>query len=328
MLPPGSELIGAGSSLTTLELFNSVNSVDGESAKYHTVLTGGNRTSGSKVSSANHLKIEGITLECESNLPTIGIQVWTSNAVIQDVIVKNISGNFSTKMEGFGILVNNSGNVNEFDGGHIVRDCKVYSKENSYVTGIYVGCLRRNVPLETSLIENCKSLCYSSSLSNCHAAFGINSNLIVNHCESYGFENVFFNDTGDSYDVQINNGVFRKIGYSFLCLRANYLGWNRKNIKANNCFIQFSDVKYDHVAVVICDDQSPTKDKAKMSNIYVDNSIIENFSGKKFYYGSINGKFIKNVGITNSVLPSVNLGAVIATPATSSGWINNLNKLE
>lgn len=329
MLPPGSELIGEGSSLTQLELFNTVNTVNGTSALYNTVLTAGNRTTGSKVSPANYCNISGITIECDSNLPTTGIQVWSSNVTMEDVVVKNIQGDFSSRMEGFGILINNSGNENEFDGGHVLRDCKVYSKPNAYVNGIYVGCLKRNVPLETSIVENCKALCYSTTpISNCHTAFGINSNLILNNCESYGFENVIFNDTGDTYNVQINNSVFRNVGYSFITLRANDTGWNRQNIKATNCFVEFSNTKYDHVAVLVCDDQSPTKDKSTMKNIIVDNSILENKTGKKFYYGSINGKYFQYIGIKNSILPRSNLGVVIAGQSSGSMWIDNQNTLQ
>jgi hypothetical protein len=329
MLPPGSELIGEGSSLTQLELFNTVNVVNNQTALYHTVLTAGNRTSGSKVLPANYCNISGLTIDCDSKLPTIGIQVWSSNVKMEDVVVKNTQGDFPSRMEGFGILINNPGNEDEHDGGHILRDCKVYSKPNSYVTGIYVGCLKRNVPLETSIVDNCKSLCYSSSsLSHCHAAFGINSNLIIDNCESYGYENVIFNDTGDTYNVQINNSVFRNIGYSFISLRANDTGFNRQNIKATNCFVEFSDTKQDHVAVLICDDQSLTKDKSTMKNIIVDNCNIENKSGKKLYYGSLNGKNFQNVGIKNSILPKLNLNVVIAGKSSGSMWVDNQNTLQ
>lgn len=329
MLPPGSELIGEGSSLTQLELYNTVNFVNNKTALYHTVLTAGNRTSGSRVSQANYCKISGITIECDSNLPTIGIQTWSSNVTVEDVVVKNVQGDFPSRMEGFGILINNSGNENEFDGGHILRDCKVYSKPNSYVTAIYVGCLKRNIPLETSLIDNCKSLCYStSSLSKCHAAFGINSNLIINNCESYGYENAIFNDTNDTYNVQINNSMFKNIGYSFISLRANESGWNRQNIKAINCFVEFSNTKQDHVAVLICDDQSSTQDKSIMKNIIIDNCVIENKTHKTFYYGSVNGKYFQNIGIKNSILPKSNCGSVIAGKSSGSMWIDNQNILQ
>lgn len=327
MLPPGAELIGAGSQLTELKFQNTVNTVNNSPAQYHNLLTAGNRTSGSKVSPANFCKISGITLDCETNLPTIGIQVWSSNVIIEDVIVKNISGTFKTRMEGFGILVNNSGNETDSDGGHVLRDCRVYTKQNSYVTAIYVGCLKRKNPLETSIIENCKSLCYFSSGSNhSHAAFGINSNLIMNNCESYGFDNVIFNDTGDSENVQINNGMFKNVGYAFMVLRANDSGWNRKNIKARNAFIQFSNVKYDHVAALVCDDQSSTKNMSTMKNIILENCIIENPTAASFYYGSVNGNRFEKIGIVDSILPKNNKGPVIAGNLSSSLWldVNNI----
>lgn len=325
MISPGSELVGQGSSLTSLELYNTVNFVNGKPAEYNTLLTAGNRSSSSKVSSASHAKIQGMTLNCESSLPVIGIQSWSSNVVVEDVVVKNIWGHFPTRMEGFGILINNSGKENEFDGGHIIRDCKVYSKPNSYVTGIYVGCLKRNIPLEMSLIENCKSLCYSSVTSSCHAAYGINSNVTLNNCESYGFENAIFNDTGDTYNVQINNSMFSNTGYSFISLRANSSGWNRRNIKATNCIVEFNNTKYDHVAALICDDQSVTKDQSTMTNILAEYCIFENKTSAKFYCGSINGKNFKNIGIKNSVLPKNNMGVVITNTASGSSWVENGN---
>lgn len=329
MLPPGSELIGQGSALTQLELSNTVNVVNNQNALYHTVLTAGNRTAGSKVLPANYCRISGITIECECKLPVIGIQIWSSNVTMEDVVVKNIQGDFPSRMEGFGILVNNSGTENEFDGGHILRDCKVYSKPNSYVTAIYVGCLKRKIPLETSVIENCKSLCYfSTGNSHSHAAFGINSNLIMNNCESCGFDNVVFNDTGDTENVQINNGMFKNVGYAFVVLRANDSGFHRQNIKATNCFMEFSNSKHDHVAVLICDDQSPIKNKSIMRNIIIDGAVIENKTGKNFYYGSINGKNFQHIGIKNSILPKTNSGIVIAGQSSGSMWIDTQNILQ
>lgn len=329
MLPPGAELIGQGSSLTEIRFQNTVNTVNGVSAQYHNMLTAGNRTSGSKVLPADDCKIVGITLNCESNLPTIGIQAWTSHAHIEDVIVKNIWGNVNSKMEGFGILINNSGNETNFDGGHVIRDCKVYTKPDAYVTAIYVGCLKRKIPLETSIIENCKALCYFSTGSkHSHAAFGMNSSLIMNGCESSGFNNVIFNDTGNTENVQINNGVFQNVGYAYMALRANQSGWIRKNIKTKNCLVEFSNTRYDHVAVLVCDDQSSTKNMAMMKNIIIDDCIIQNNTNANFYYGSINGSLFKNIGIKNSILPKSNLGVVIAGPSTSSVWIDEQNILQ
>jgi len=328
MLPPGSELIGQGSNLTSLNLSNTVNFVNNKPTKYHCVLTGGNRSEGSNVKPSIYNRISGLTLDCKTNLPVIGIQTWSSNVFIEDVIVNNIWGDWTSLWEGFGILLNNSGNNNGVDGGHTIRDCVVNILENAYANGIYVGCkLRDNAILQSSVVTNCKSLCYGN-VKNAGVGFGINSNTILNFIEVNGFKNALFNDTGTTKNVLVTNSHFKNISYGFLVLRANSTGWDRKNIIVNNCNIQFANATSDHVALLICDDTSQTKDKAKIQNIFVNDSIVENDSGVTFYYGSINGSLFSNIGIQRNILPKTNAGVVIASPASSSMWIDNQNILQ
>lgn len=328
MIPPQSELVGAGSNLTLLRFKDTVVNINGKPAKYHTLLTAGNRTPGSNVKPATYGKISGITLDCKTNLPVIGIQAWSSNIIIDDVIVKNIWGDWKTLWEGFGILINNSGNNNGFDGGHTIKDCRVYVLENAYANGIYIGCkLRDSSVLQTSVVTNCKSLCYDG-VRNAGVGFGINSNTIFTSIEVDGFKNALFNDTGTTKNVIITNSVFKNISYGFLVLRAYDNGWDRQNIVVNNCNIQFSNVVSDHVALLVCDDTSPTKNKSTMKNIFVNDSIVTNDSKSTFYYGSINGSLFSNIGIQRNVLPKLNSGVVIAGQSTPNMWIDNQNILQ
>jgi hypothetical protein len=327
MLPPQSELIGAGSQLTNLKLSNPVMSTAGSGIyPQYAVLTGGNRISGSNVLPASRTKVSGLTIDCAYNMPTIGLQLWTSNAIVEDVIVNNVWGNRDTNWEGFGILINNSGNPNQIDGGHVVRNCKVYVKSGAYATGLYVGCVQRKTPLEHSVVENCKVLSYEDG-SLPHAAYGINSQLTIKNCESYGFNHVIFNDTSDTYNTLINDCVFRKTGYAYMALRANKSGWHRENVITNNCIIEFDSVSSDHVALLVCDDQSPTKDQSFIKNILIKNSIITNKTEQTFYLGSINGKNFLNIGLISNILPLKNSGAVIVTPSEKFYWIDRDNTL-
>lgn len=322
MLPPQSELIGAGSQLTTLRLFNPVTSTVGSGIyPQYAILTGGNRSSGSNVIQSSRMKISGLTIDCNYNMPVIGIHLWTTNAIVEDVVVTRVGGDWNTKWEGFGILINNSGNVNQIDGGHVVRNCKVYVESGAYVTGLYIGCLQRKIPLEHSLIENCKVLCYEDGPLP-HAAYGINSQLTLKNCEAYGFDHAIFNDTGNTYNVLITDSVFRKTGYSYMALRANESGWDRENIMTDNCFIEFDSVKSDHIALLVCDDQSPTKDKAFIKNVLIKNCVVTNKTTKTFYLGSINGKNFSNIGLQKNILPSKNSGPVIANLAKDFFWVD------
>lgn len=325
MLPPQSELIGAGSQVTTLKLLNPVTSTAGSGLyPQYAVLTGGNRISGSNVLPATRSKVTGLTIDCTYNMPIIGLQLWTTNATVEDVVVTNVWGDWNTTWEGFGILINNSGNINKIDGGHSIKNCKVYVKAGAYATGLYVGCVERSVPLEHSVVENCKVLCYDIGVLP-HAAYGINSQTTIKNCESYGFDYAIFNDTGNSKNTFILDSVFRKIGYSYIALRANHSGWYRENIITDNCLIEFDSVKSDHAAVVVCDDQSSTKDKAFIKNILLKDNVIINKTNKTFYLGSINGINFSNIGFQKNILPTKNAGAVITTVANQTAWVDQDN---
>lgn len=329
MLPPQSELIGPGSHLTTLKLSNVVKSVNSSGIyPQYAVLTGGNRSKGSNVLPSSQIKVSGLTIDCDNSMPTIGLHLWTSNAIVSDVIIKNVLGDFKTNWEGFGILINNSGNDNnECDGGHLIKDSKIYVKAGAYVTGLYVGCSRRTCPLEHSLVDNCKIMCYGNDTAP-HAAFGINSHLTIRNCEVYGFNHAIFNDTGDTHDTFIINSIFKNIRYGYLVLRANSSGWDRTNIISTNCIIEFNKVDSDHAVLLVCDDQSPTKNKSRMKNITISDSIVTNKSNKTFYYGSLNGELFSNISLQRNILPDNNMGVVIASLATSSMWIFKDNVLQ
>ena len=113
-----------------------------------------------------------------------------------------------------------------------------------------------------------------------------------------------------------------------MALRANRSGWSRENVITSNCIMEFESAKSDHVALLVCDDQSPTKDQAFIKNILIRDSIVVNKTNKTFYYGSINGKNFMNVGLIRNVLPAKNANVVIASPAQKSSWIDKDNILQ
>lgn len=213
-MAPGTSLIGAGRDHTKIILTNPVLEHRGEKTGYTEALMGGAR----EVGASPILHLEGFTLDLGTpSVPTIGIHLWTSKATVRSVTVKGVFGDREAKSqckEGFGILVNSSHEA-LFDGSHDVDDCKVIMSEHpreNYSCGIYVGCVRRDVPLLRSRIRSCSVQGGIGTAS--HAAFAANDLTTIESCRARKVLRAFFCDTAPVRDVEITNLVAEDIQWA------------------------------------------------------------------------------------------------------------------
>jgi hypothetical protein len=199
MLAPGTRLEGAGINSTILNGTDPVLEHEGKPTGYAEILTGGARTTGYSSS----IVVKGLSIIAPSDITGVGLHLWTTQAVVEDVVVYNIFGDrnaSSPVKEGFGILVNNSAELGGVDGGHRVLNCKVqlaYSDEENYATAIFVGCVSRG-PLLRSYIENCIVLAKDA-----HAGYAFNDRTTIKDCEVVGCRRAVFVDTGPVRDSHI-----------------------------------------------------------------------------------------------------------------------------
>jgi len=211
MLSSGCELIGAGSDETKILLDSPITHVNGENAYYCEALTGGAR----KVGSAAQIKMEGFTLEVPQVCPVVAIHIWGELSTVQNVRVKGVSGNRdwpTYPREGFGILMANSAEPGEINGGNRVSNCEVFQadigKEN-FSTGIYIGMIRNGRPMLRSRIENCAVLSFDG-----HAAYAFNDDTDIIDCQSYGHRRAVFMDTGPVRCSAITRLHAQEIGWA------------------------------------------------------------------------------------------------------------------
>jgi len=200
MLAPNCEIIGAGAALTKIRLVDPVVTHNNSPTQYVEVLTGGARTKGG----SEHLAMSGFTLDLTgTTVPTVGVHLWTSRAVIRDVRVVGVMGSRThpgSVKEGFGILVN-SANTGDFDGGHKVEDCAVHlapTEGENYTTALFVGCPRGSRPLLRSTVL--RSVCVAKGG---HAAFAANDHTDIIDCQAHGFIRCFFCDTGPIREITL-----------------------------------------------------------------------------------------------------------------------------
>jgi hypothetical protein len=191
MLAPGTRLLGSGPD-TCIRLADATLRHGGVPTGYTEVLTGG-----AKVGTSPSIEVRNLRIECFAPYPTIGLHVWTAQALISGVTVQGVFGDRGAKLpnEGFGILINSAWDPLHFDGNHRVEDCVVECAGTfgeNYTTAIFVGCLERgDVPLLRSVVRRCKV--YAS---DGHAGYAFNDRTTIEDCESVGFRRAVFVDTG------------------------------------------------------------------------------------------------------------------------------------
>lgn len=240
MVAPGCRIVGAGSSLTTIEVRDPVMFHGGRPTQYYEALTGGARTTGQSQS----ISLVGFTLRLDPIAPCIGIHLWTSSAVVVDVRVMDVFGSRTHSgpvREGFGILINNAAQQS-VDGGHHLKSCAVLPAETrdgseNYTTGIYVGAVSRaSSRMLPSIVNQCSVV--SSSLSRSHAAFAANALTTFTACYTWGCIRAFFCDTGPVHDILIQRMHARHVQWA-LDLRVAQVGDTRRFITIRDSAFQF-----------------------------------------------------------------------------------------
>ena len=211
MLASECELIGAGKDATTIHLESPITYVKGENANYCEALTGGAR----KIGTAQRIRMQGFTLEQAIIRPVVSIHIWADRSTVEDVRVNDVVGfrDWPTyPREGFGILMANSAEPGEINGGNRVSNCEVFQadigKEN-FSTGIYIGMIRNGRPMLRSRIENCAVLSFDG-----HAAYACNDDTDIIDCQSYGHRRAVFMDTGPVRCSAITRLHAQEIGWA------------------------------------------------------------------------------------------------------------------
>lgn len=240
MVAPGCRIVGAGSSLTTIEVRDPVMSHGGRPTQYYEALTGGARTTGQSQS----ISLVGFTLRLDPIAPCIGIHLWTSNAVVVDVRVLDVFGSRTHSgpvREGFGILINNAAQQS-VDGGHHLKSCAVLPAETrdgaeNYTTGIYVGAVSRaSSRMLPSIVNQCSVV--GHTLARAHAAYAANALTTFTACYAWGCVRAFFCDTGVIHDVLIQRMHARQIQWA-LDLRVAQPGDTRRFITLRESDFEF-----------------------------------------------------------------------------------------
>lgn len=274
MLAPGCELVGAGPDQTRLYLDDPVTTHGGKSTRYVEALTGGARTTGWSSS----IRIAGLTVGCGSIdvMPSIGIHLWTSRAVVEDVCVDSVAGYRDWEgpvKEGFGILINNSAGLpvpHCSDGGHCVTQCEVIAwshRSEVYATGIYIGAVRRgDLPMLWSDVLNCRVR--AARLCRIHAGYAANSHTTIRGCEVQRAIRAAFCDTGPIEFLEIERMRAHDIQWA-LDLRVAEVGARREHIRISDSLFEFGKPANpgDWVQAVLLADESTSPGQTPIDDI-------------------------------------------------------------
>ena len=208
MLAPGCSLVGMGVERSFISVESPILEYEDRRTEYFEALTGGARSRGE--SSCVLLSDFTISMGFQ-RVPSVGIHLWTSRASVKRVAVDRVWGDrdhAGPVKEGFGILINSS-HAAAFDGGHIVEDCGVSFAESArenYGTGIFIGCVRRSVPMLGSRVRGATLITLGSSTA--HAAIAGNDDVQFSDIRIAGrWVRAFFCDTGPVRRVDVSRVV-------------------------------------------------------------------------------------------------------------------------
>lgn len=288
------ELIGEGSDRTRIQLEPSI--AGKRDVSYHEVIGCGSRSGWSE-----RVRISGISINAAAARPCVGLHVWSSDARIHDVRVTGVWGDPrpETLWEGFGILVNRSGEADSHDGGAVVTDCSVEFLPNpmpglatrNYATALYVGIESRpGIPIIGSTVSSCRVFGKPTEFLP-DVGFGINSATVIEDSTAWGVKRGVFSDTGEGRNSRIERCRFA-VGYAALDLKSNNREWDRVNVRMRHCDVEFGRWGgADHVAALILDDQSPEHDQAHFVGVTMEECVLVNrTNGLPAYHGSINAR--------------------------------------
>ncbi len=262
---------------------------------------------GSRSGRSDHLKIEGITFDCDCPLPVVGVHAFTSRAHLRDVRVVRLWGDWNKTLESFGILVNNCKSP-ILNGGHVIEDCRVEQvRPGTYITGLYCGVVDTGVPLETSHIVRCwvRSEIPPGTTKRSHAAFAANLRTRIVGCQSEGFARWFFCDTGDVADLVID-GCGGSFSYCAIDLPGVSSPQNlirkRSNIRIVNSTFDCLQPSSNHAILLLAQDGSPGSDQFNIEDVSIDRCTVRT-APTDFFAVSIKSARARRISVSNSALP-------------------------
>lgn len=270
MIPPGCALIGAGRHQTTIRVVSPVMEHEGKATRYYEALTGGARTASNSV----NLQVQGFTLDLDPTVPCVGIHLWTSGALVRDVVVQGVFGSRTHSgpvKEGFGILVNNAARQS-VDGGHQIEDCAVLpavapNDGENYCTGIYVGAVNRAMSrMLPSFVRACSVV--GDGISMTHAAFAANALTTFDQCYAHRVARAFFCDTGRVNDIVVDRMHAARVVWA-LDLRVAWLGEAKRFVSVRRSRFDFqpADSPEKWVQAVLLADESLNPGQTPIENI-------------------------------------------------------------
>ena len=262
---------------------------------------------GSRNGRSDHLRIEGITLDCQCTLPVVGLHVCSSRATIRDVCVTGLWGDWDKRLESFGILVNNSKNAT-VNGGHVIEDCRVTGvRPGTYITGIYCGIVDSGVPIELSHISRCWVFSgIPADKQRSHAAYAANLRTRITGCHAEGFARWFFCDTGDVADITID-GCVGTFCYCAIDLPGTSTNNNtirrRCNIRVVHCTFECVSPSADHAILLLAQDGSPGSNAYSVEDVIVDGCTVRSVP-TQFFAVSVKSARARRILVQNSSLPA------------------------
>lgn len=344
MLAPECSLVGEGLHATRLALQDPLIP---SNSPYTEVLTAGARNGLSAYCEVSRLTIDACCPATSSRpaRATVGLHIWSTEATCVDVRVERLWGTRETNPgEAFGILINNCGELGDHDGGHRIINCHVQADEGAYCCGIYPGLIRRNIPLQLSLVDGCTAISNGTAMRPTHAAFGVNSGVAFRHCQSMGkWDYALYSDTdsGDSVSMTDCSLAAGFVAVSFVATSYDAKGqpadMYRRSIIIRDSEIRLTGVaasRSTYVAALVLNDatkvtangEPPLTHRPEFSDVRLENCALDNVSQVKGYLGSINGPNSSRNGIVGGTLRGTWMPAVTdKMPATS--WVTKVPNL-
>lgn len=299
-LAPGCTLRGNGA---TLALVAPASEAQTE------VLTGGSRSS----ECSDPVVVSDLNIVTDPTRPTVGLHIWGAGTRVSRVNVSGVYGSrlLSVPNEGFGIILNNSGTADGFDGDCRIEDCSVGAVTNAYACAIYLGVEQRaGSTLRPSRVSGCNT--YVSGGGKSHCGFGVNSRTEILDCTSQGFTRPFFSDTGSGADSTIARCSAWDVD---VAVELQALGSDfRSGLVVRDCFFRFGTPAGGYVAGAVF--------VGAVSGVEIIDCVFEGSAAVPSYKGSGNGASCGPVRVSASTAwrgPSVWQAPQLANGAAA--WI-------
>ena len=280
-------LVGAGSE-TAVYLDDPTDTIPTDkgdvAAAYYEMLTGGH-----KVVLNRGIRVEDMRLVATASKPVKAIHIWGAESVVSGVTVDGIWGDAKIlEGEGFGIIVNAGGDPT-LQGGNVIENCTVNARRGSYFCGIYLG-IESPFPQVINRVSRCVVRATANNdIPPTGVGFGVNSDIVIEDCQTMNVSRPIFSDTGGGNDVVVRrlraNGCGTAIEFQGKSSRDS-----RRRILIEDCDFIHGDTGAGFVAGLVL---AHIKDPAlagtpppRMDDIVVRNCRFYNESGTPGHIGS------------------------------------------